>query len=191
MTEIARRILTPPAGYAATEAGLFVEQLDDQDRRLREDIQTMSAAELAWQPEPGLNSAVMLLAHIAIVEVHWIQIGPLAMADSDVAPVLGIGVDDDGMPLAAGGLPPSTLRDRDLGFYVDLQARARAHTKRSLASIGTADLDREITRRHPDGTPRAVINARWVLYHLVEHEAGHRGQILLLRHQHRIATGAA
>src|SRR5436309_8491828 len=136
MTEILRRILTPPAGYAATETGLFVEQLDDQDRRLAEDIRTMSVAELAWQPQPGLNSAGMLLAHIAIVEVHWIQIGALALPDSDVAPVLGIGVDDDGMPLAAGGLPPATLRDKDLAFYSGLQARARAYTKRSLATVG-------------------------------------------------------
>jgi hypothetical protein len=30
----------------------------------------------------------------------------------------------------------------------------------------------------------------WVLYHLVEHFAGHYGQILLLRHMWRARTGA-
>jgi hypothetical protein len=29
------------------------------------------------------------------------------------------------------------------------------------------------------------LNIGWALYHLVEHEAGHRAQINLLRHLHR------
>jgi len=41
----------------------------------------------------------------------------------------------------------------------------------------------------PDGSER-VFNVGWVLYHILEHEAGHRGQINLLRHLERI-TGAS
>jgi hypothetical protein len=29
------------------------------------------------------------------------------------------------------------------------------------------------------------VSRRWILYHLLEHQAGHYGQILLLRHQYR------
>jgi len=36
-----------------------------------------------------------------------------------------------------------------------------------------------------------VVTPRWTLYHLLEHEAGHYGQILLLRHQARVAAGGA
>jgi hypothetical protein len=32
---------------------------------------------------------------------------------------------------------------------------------------------------------------RWILYHMVEHFAGHYGQINLLAHQARIVRGAA
>jgi hypothetical protein len=29
------------------------------------------------------------------------------------------------------------------------------------------------------------VGRRWILYHLLEHQAGHYGQILLLRHWYR------
>jgi uncharacterized damage-inducible protein DinB len=55
------------------------------------------------------------------------------------------------------------------------------------ADLTTEDLDRQVVRVRPDGT-RRVFNVGWVLYHLLEHEAGHRAQILL-RHAHRIRAG--
>jgi uncharacterized damage-inducible protein DinB len=103
--------------------------------------------------------------------------------------VLGIGVDDDGMPLAAGGLPPETLRGRDLAYHDDLLARARAHTRAAVRELADADLDREIIRRRDDGSTR-TLNLRWILYHVVEHQAGHYGQINLLRHLYRLAARA-
>ena len=30
---------------------------------------------------------------------------------------------------------------------------------------------------------------RWILYHILEHEAGHYGQINLLAHQYRLLVG--
>ena len=30
-----------------------------------------------------------------------------------------------------------------------------------------------------------ILNVRWILYHVLEHQAGHYGQMLLLRHQYR------
>jgi hypothetical protein len=48
------------------------------------------------------------------------------------------------------------------------------------------DLDREIPRERPDGSVR-LLNVRWYYYHLLEHFAGHRGQIQLLVHMRRAA----
>ena len=100
---------------------------------------------------------------------------------------LGIGLDDDGMPLPAEGRPPAGLAGRDLGSFDDLIARARAHTKQVAAPLDDAYLEREIVREHPNPETREarsgrVVTPRWTLYHLLEHEAGHYGQILLLRH---------
>jgi uncharacterized damage-inducible protein DinB len=188
LNEIWRDILVAPTGYRSPEAGVFVAQLDDQSRRLEKDTRGLTPEALVWQPAPGMNTIGMLLAHIAIVEVYWTQVGPLGLTRFETDSVLGIDLDHgDGMPMAAGGLPPATLAGKDLAYYDDLLARARAHSKKAFAALTAADLDREVVRRRADGSVREVVNVRWILYHMVEHQAGHYYQINLLRHQHRLA----
>ena len=185
-----RHILVAPAGFRSREAGLFVAQMDDQNRRLTENTRGLSPAELEWQPAPGMNTIGMLLAHIAVVEVWWILNATVGQDRSDVRPALGIGGDDDGMPLAEGGRPPESLRGKPLEFFDDLLSRARAHTQKAVEGLDDLDLDREVRVATRDAKGR-VLNVRWILYHVLEHEAGHYGQINLLRHQLRLVAGAA
>ncbi|HEY6195176.1 MAG TPA: DinB family protein [Candidatus Eisenbacteria bacterium] len=174
-----KHLIRVPRGHAR-EAASFLAQMDDQSRRMLDDLKRVRPAELAWQPRPGMNSMGMLLAHIAIVEVYWLLIADERMTHDAVRKVLGIGVDDDGMPLPPGRRPPAALRGKTLAFYRALLGRARAFAKRT-ARWPDADLDRVVTRRRRDGM-RSKHNVRWILYHVLEHEAGHYGQILLLRH---------
>lgn len=193
MSPPVRHSIDPLPGFRSREVALFLAQMDDQSRRLSVDTRGLEAEALAWQFAPGMNSIGMLLAHIAVVEVFWTRLvledRPMPFESHDV---LGIGLDDDGMPLKPGARPPAGLAGRELGFFDDLLARARAHTKRVAATLGDADLEREIVREHPNPETREaragrVVTLRWTLYHMLEHEAGHYGQILLLRHLLRAA----
>ncbi|MBI4345357.1 MAG: DUF664 domain-containing protein, partial [Elusimicrobia bacterium] len=149
-----------------------------------------TAQELEWQPAPGMNTAGMLLAHLAIVEVFWTQIALRGIEKLETEPVIGIGQDDDGMPLPEDGAPPQVLKGKTPAYYEDLLSRARAYLKEAAVKLSDADLDREVTRTRPDGTQR-IVNVRWGLYHMLEHFSGHFGQILLLRHLYRATVGAA
>ena len=169
-----------PEGYRSREVASFIAQLDDQLALLREDTRDLTPADLQWQPARGMNTIGMLLAHLAIVEVWWIKIGVLAEQDPNVTDVLGIDVNDDGMPIEAGAEPIPVLNGKDLAFYDDLLDRARAFTKR-IGATAPDDLDKEITRTRKDGSIR-VFSVRWVWYHMLEHFSGHYGQILLLKH---------
>jgi uncharacterized damage-inducible protein DinB len=185
LTTIVREVLEMPAGFRSREAASFFAQLNDQSARLAEDTRLLTPDALAWQPSPGMNTIGMLIAHIAIVEVFWTQVGPLGMTTFESESILGIGIDDDGMPLAEGGSPPATLRGKDLAWYDDLLSRSRAYAQKAMAALSDADLERDITRTRRDGSVH-VTTMRWVLYHMVEHLAGHYGQINLLAHQYRI-----
>ncbi len=176
-------LITVPRGRCR-EAGSFLAQLDDQSRRMLEDLRGITAAELQWQPRAGTNTIGMLLAHIAVVEVYWLMIANETMTHDAARKVLRFGVDDDGMPLPPEKRPPAGLKGKQLAFYRMLLARARAYAKRTARRWPDATLDRVATRRRRDGgTSRQ--NVRWILYHVLEHEAGHYGQILLLRHLYR------
>lgn len=176
-----QRILVPVAEIPSPEVGLFLAQMDDQSRRLTEDSRGASVSELAWQPRPGTNTIGMLMAHNAIVELFWIS--HAAMVPCDCPAVLGIGEDDDGMPIPEEGLSPATLAGKDLAFFDDLRARARAFTYGWAKRWTAVDLDRTIQRPRKDGM--WTMNVRWILYHVLEHEAGHYGQVNLLRHLYR------
>jgi uncharacterized damage-inducible protein DinB len=189
MPDIYRDIKVPDS-FKSVHVGLFIAGLDDQNRRLFEDIHDITPAELEWQSAPGMNTIGMLLAHIAIVEVWWMHVGPLAAGSVEAASaplpgILGVGLQDDGMPIEkANGEPPNILAGRDLAFYEDLFQKARNFTKETTVSFTPEDLDRTGSLKRRDGST-GTYTVRWVLYHILEHEAAHYGQIGFIRHLYR------
>lgn len=190
MTAVVQTLLETPSGYASREVARFLWQMDEQSRRLRLDLEGLAPAELEWQAAPGMNTIGMLLAHIAVAETHLAQVGLKSEPSGHVHDVIGITVEDEGMPLPPGAPPSPALAGRDLAFYLGVLDRARAHTRQVAQRLEDADVEGIVTRPpRPDGTVR-VFNRGWVLYHMLEHEAGHHAQILLLRHLHRSAVRA-
>ena len=175
-------LLAAPAGFRGEQVACFVWQLDEQHRRLTEDTRGLTPDALRWQPAPGMNSIGMLLAHIAWAENHLVQVGLEAKATSDTRATLGI--EEDGLPLAADAPPWPALDGRDLAYFDGLLARSRDYTRNVARALTDTDLEEQVVRTRPDGT-RRVFNKGWVLYHLLEHEAGHHAQINLLRHLQR------
>ena len=188
MAEVVQSLLRPAEGFRSREAASFYAQLEDQARILRESVQGMTPRELEWQPERGMNTIGMLLAHNAIVDVFWTQLAILGIVETDSMPALGISMDDDGMPLAPDAEGPANLKGKPLAYYEDLLARGRAFVKEAWAKVSDADMDKQITRERPDGSKR-LLSVRWAMYHILEHYAGHRGQIQLLRHLYRSTVG--
>ena len=181
-----RSVLEIPTEYRSKEVGSFLAQMDDQTRRLTENTRDVTPEELAWQPKPGMNTIGMLLAHNAIVEVFWTLIALKREEKPMAEPILGINMDDDGMPIPEEGTPPANLAGKNIAFYDDLLRKARVFLKESAKDVPDSDLEREVTRTRPDGTQR-IINVRWYFYHILEHFSGHYGQVLLLRHLYKAA----
>jgi hypothetical protein len=189
VAETIHRLIELPTGYASQTVARYVWQLDDQTRRLFEPSAWFTPEALEWQPGPGHNTMGMLFAHVAVAETHMAAVLLEGRADSDVRGVLGIGPDDDGLPLPADGLPPAVLADRTIEWYRDLVGSARAETKRVARGLTDADLDRRVTRHPEDGSTR-IYNVDWSFYHIVEHLAGHRAQIHQLQHLYEERDGA-
>ena len=88
------------------------------------------------------------------------------------------------MPLPDRGRAPAALRGRTLAWYRKLHAKARALTARTARRMTLADIRRVVEARRYDGTI-VPVNVRWILFHVLEHEAAHYGQMLMLRHEYR------
>lgn len=190
MTTMTHRMIELPAGFGAADAALVVASLDDQTKLLFKDLEGATPDELQWQPHPGMNTIGMLLAHMAIVEAWWTLIVVAKAHPAEVQPILGIGDDDDGMPIKPGAKPIALLNGKDLAFYNGLHAKARVYFKKMVSGMKESDLTAEVIRKRDDGT-EVGISGRWYLYHVLEHFSGHYGQILLLRHLYKDATARA
>ncbi len=190
--------LEVPRGHSH-EAALILAMLDDQSRLLLRDLKGIKPAELEWQPKRGMNTIGMLLAHLAIVEVYWLEVAagrftPAALkrggGDARDAlqailwPVLGIGAGDDGLPLGKNAAPPRNLQGWTFDDYRQLLGHARLHIAPRLLDLTEKDLARKVARRRVNGEEMTQ-SVRWILYHVLEHYSGHYGQILMLRHMYR------
>lgn len=180
MSELRQLILVPDARCRSREAGLFLAQIEDLHRKLAGAIGDATVEELAWQIHPGANTIAMLVAHVAISEVHLIDVGVRMLERSDLVGTLGMDETGDGMPLAPGAPPPTGLAGRTAEELLGLLAKAQGHAAHFVAGLAEPDLDRR-SERQPARGGRYVFNVRWMLYHVVEHMSGHLGQVQLLR----------
>jgi uncharacterized damage-inducible protein DinB len=174
-----------PDGYdpaRQAEVGLLAAALDDQLRRLRDSVAGLITQHLEWQERPGRNTVGMLLAHIAAVEIGWLQVGCAGLSyEQDSRRVIQehLGIEDDGLPLPPGGTHPKCLAGRSLADYIAILDRARAATHLMVRDWTDESLSDAFSA---DGHS---FSHRWVLYHLLEHLAAHHGQIGSLLHAMR------
>lgn len=185
MATTVQTLLETLPGFRSEAVARFLWQMDEQRRALIKDTRGLSAQDLAWQPAPGMNSIGMLLAHIAYAENHLTQVGLEGKTSSDTKTAIGISEEEEGMPLAEGAPPSPALTGRELAWFDGMLERAREYTRRAAMTLAEADLAREVRRKRPDGSER-VFNVGWVFYHMLEHEAGHHGQVNMLRHFMRV-----
>lgn len=160
---------------------LFAAQLDDQLRRLKETVAELNTTHLEWQLRPGSNTVGMLLAHIAVAEVYWINVAPAGIplepdGDNLILKTIGIRMDDDGLPLTADARHPATLDGKSLADYLSILDNMRGATHATLRTWRDTDLDQGYPLRD------MTVTRSWTLYHVLEHFATHYGQILLLKH---------
>lgn len=182
-----KRQLKIPRGYDLKTqklVGLFAAQLDDQLSRLKKEVKDLTVEQLEWQERPGMNTAGMLLAHLALVEVWWIKLAPAGIPwlpeGKDLIQKI-CGIEDDGLPLPPEGTHSSYLKGFTAEKYLAIIAKGRRVIFTTMKKWRDRDLDKFY------GHGKIEISHTWTLYHVLEHFAGHYGQILLLKHLMRDA----
>jgi uncharacterized damage-inducible protein DinB len=122
---------------------------------------------VVWQPYPGMHSIGAIILHIASVEVSWFErfvLGyDLNAEERSLLMTDSTDVDEWRWPE-----PPR----ESLPWYFDLHDRIRARTLEGLKAWPPAD--EFVVRGDDRRTPR------WVLGHVIQHEAYHGGQAVLL-----------
>lgn len=171
MTE--RRTLTlEPADGFEPEIGRWMGALRDVRRRTLGIARGVPAHALDWRGEGGdENSIGTLLYHIALVEVSWLFL------DVRCLPELPAAVEAEfPWPMATADGELTRVTGVALDAHLARLERSRALVVDELRGISSADWR---AFREPDGVDYRA-TPEWTVFHLIEHEAAHAGQITSL-----------
>ncbi len=171
MTHSPPRFQVLPSSRYSAEVGSFVAMLEHCRASVLDDVQGLSEAQLSYQHDENANPIGALLAHMAAIEWFYAAVSIEAQQPQP-------------HEWAEWGsflrLSPGTwaaIQGQSLEQHLDRLARVRARTLAGLLAKDDAWLSRTFTL--PWTSEPA--NNRWALYHLLEDELNHRGQIRWLK----------
>ena len=164
-----RSHLDPIPGYSS-QVGRFVAMLEDTRGRLFRDLEDLDPADLDRIPAGSPNTIGTLLYHVAAIELDWLYADLLEREFPDgTENWFPVDVREEG-----GRLTPVVNSWPD---HVARLAWVRERLLDELRVISDADLDRTCNPGPQES------GGAWILHHLMQHEAEHRGQIGEIRAQ--------
>lgn len=148
--------------------GLLCAILQDGTNEWRWEIDADLPEEaVVWQPFPGGHSIGAVILHIIDAEVGWMEEFALGKTMSAEERKL-LMLEETDVDSWKWPTPPA----EKLSWYFDLHDRIRARTLESIKSWPPADT----VKKHGENER----TLRWVFGHVIQHEAYHGGQAVLL-----------
>jgi uncharacterized damage-inducible protein DinB len=164
-----RKVLVRDA-RAPGELGFALAALEEVRARTKRAVEGLSTPRLAAKT-PGANSIGTLVRHIALIELDWIL--------TDVG--RGEGLPDGTPPMLMLEDPMADPGPLPLEDFLAALDFAREVTVNRLSRLPAGEPSEE--REYFGDDVHRTFNVRWILHHLVVHEAHHLGQIASARAQ--------
>jgi uncharacterized damage-inducible protein DinB len=153
----------------APEIAPWLWAMEDARRRTLSHLEGITEQLLDWTPPAGQNAIGTLLHHIAAIELDWLYAEVIEQEfPPEIEPLFALDVRDDTGRLSP--CPGRTLAEHMIRFD-----EVRARLLATFRAMSPAEFRRVRALRDYDVTPE------WVLHHLLQHEAEHRGEIMLVR----------
>lgn len=164
------RTILPFAGYPP-RIGRYLTQMEDVRRQVKKYVEGLTAEQLSWHPNEKAESIATVLLHIAAVECSWIG-EDIMRRPMDAEWKIAFPI-RFGMPQITG---------QPLDYYMKTLDVVRDQTKADLKTLEDEDLDRLIMPLDPgDPDNTSQFSLEWILYHVIDHEAHHKGQIAVMK----------
>lgn len=150
------------------EIGRWLWAMEELRRRTLELVEDLDQATLDWEGQDGQDNSIgSLLYHIALVEMSWLYYDLLRQEFPHEVQV--------DFPLDMGSSKAGLTRVPNVSLQEHLDRLARSRSV-FLDEFRRMTLDDWRRLSSPEGEDYEV-TPEWVVFHLVEHEAGHAFQI--------------
>lgn len=170
-TEIENLIVPPLPGYHP-EIGRWLWALDDTRRETLKCLDGLTDEDLDTLPSGADNRIGALLYHIAIVEVGWLYFQVLE-GKKPFPPGFGALFPADALDEQE---QLTSLQGSSLQDHLQRLEKVRANLMEEFRGTTLEDF------RRLRYLPEENVTPEWVLHHLIQHEAEHRGHIQTVRY---------
>lgn len=148
--------------------GLLCAILQDGTKEWRAELDpNLGEAAVIRQPAPGMHSIGAIMLHIIAVEIFWFEKVALDLP-YDPEEMKRLMWDDTDVDEWRWPAP----HKKPISWYFDLHDEVRARTLEGIKKWPPADTVR--------GNEERSCTLRWILGHVIQHEAYHGGQAVLL-----------
>lgn len=163
------KLVLEPEAASSAEIATWTAALTECRARTLKAIAGITQAELDWEHPIGPNSIGTLLYHIALIESDWLYTEILQRPiPEDLSLLFRLDARESNGKLTNVHDEPASRHEYRLRVV-------REQFLRTLSTMTLAEFRR--VRRLPDYD----VTPKWVVFHLLQHEAEHRGQVVVLR----------
>lgn len=161
------RLDIAPIENLPPDIGLLLAMLDATTRKWTAELGRVSTEAIRWQPHPEGHSIGAIILHNAEVEAFWLHEvaagHPLTEAQKRL--LLSEATDQYG---GKWPVPPK----KPLSWYLEQHRAIRERTHEIVRNLTTLE--------HVGVYGKREFTLRWLLHHIISHEAYHGGQAVLL-----------
>jgi uncharacterized damage-inducible protein DinB len=167
----ARKVLFPAEGLPP-EIGFYLSGMNEVREQLHEAVAGIGIADIGRRALPDTHSIGALVLHIGESEWFWMQcvLAGHQLCDEDTQTPCWDALKDP---------ERVTSRGYSADFCLNEAQKIREQTRAVLVSFNDHDLERIFAFEWAGVTREQSM--RWILHHLIDHEAQHKGQILMLK----------
>ena len=168
-----RELILSSVACEAPEVGVWLAALSDCRARTLKALVGMQYDEMDWKGPVSRNTIGTLLYHIAAIELDWLHSEILERecpGDFVRGSRRNVRDSEGNLAIVSGD---SVQQHEERFSYV------RNKLVGALSVMSPSEFERVRHLQPYDVTPR------WVVHHLLQHEAEHRGQIAILRHRYK------
>jgi uncharacterized damage-inducible protein DinB len=137
-------------------------------------IEGLSKEQLFQPPVEGEYPIGAYIMHLAEAEVFWLQVLTGKKIDKEIKK--RIYYDSWMSPSKSDAEGPKA--PMEITEYLDAIKKVRELLNKYMFSLKDSDLAGFVVQRRKDSEHKIL--RKWIIYHLIEHEAHHRGQMMLL-----------
>jgi len=155
--------------------GFYLAGMEEVRGQLREAVTGMSDEHIGRPAISGAHSIGALVLHIGEAEWYWMQCvvsGQRVSREIRSTPYWDVLKDPESF----------SAKGYSAEFCLNEIGKLREQTRETLASFNDADLENIFSIERRGETHERSL--RWILHHLIDHEAQHKGQILMLKRLH-------